>query len=173
VQLALKKGHQIGNHNYYHENITAKIKNVNEKEVKNYMKKSTKIFYEKLGVAPKYFRPPFGELNNQIAIILRKLDFKIALWNLDSKDWYWEKDGRDKLNIVKSFRDALYDIKKGSKSFISLQHEKSKNLEAENERLNYIIDLIRMKDYKIVPLYKCLNDKNPYFNKKQLANFDL
>lgn len=175
VQLGLKKGHQIGNHNYYHESILSKIKSLNKKEILEYMKKSTKIFYEKLGVAPKYFRPPYGDINNEIVKLLNKLNFKIALWNLDTKDWYWEKPGRDKLNIVKSFIDAIFKSSKGNgfKSFVSLQHEKSNNLEAEYERLNYIIDLIRMNGYKIVPLYKCLNDKNPYFDKKQLAVFKL
>lgn len=173
VKLALKKGHQIGNHNYYHDNVIDKIKKVNQIEVLKYMKKSTELFYQKLGKAPKYFRPPYGELNDELAILIKNLNFKIAYWNLDTKDWYWEKKGRDKLNIVKSFIEALDKSKCTGKPFISLQHEKSNNSEAEYERLNYIIDLIRMYGYKIVPLHECLNDKNPYFNKEELAVFDL
>jgi peptidoglycan/xylan/chitin deacetylase (PgdA/CDA1 family) len=173
VKKALKKGHQIGNHNYFHQNITQKLQNATEADVLQYMKKSTQIFYKKIGVAPKYFRPPFGEITNAICEMLRKFKFQIALWNLDTMDWYWEKEGRDKLKIVQVFIDELVNNKNPSSSYISLQHEKSKNLEAEFERLNYIIDLVRMKGFKIVPMWKCVNDDSPYFDKNELAIFDV
>jgi len=170
VKLAMKKGHEIGNHNFYHNNIEEELQNSNEEEIKKYMRKSTQIFYKKLGVAPKYFRPPYGAINNRITKILNKLNFKIALWNLDTNDWYWEEEGRDKLKIVETFTEELSKPKnERENSYISLQHEKSKNPEAEIERLNHIIDLIQMKNYEIVTLSECLNDKNPYFDKDQLA----
>ncbi len=173
VKKALEKGHQIGNHNYYHQNVTKNLENATENDILEYMMKSTRVFYKKLGVAPKYFRPPFGDITNRISEVLRKFNFQIALWNLDTMDWYWEGDSRDKLQIVKAFTDELIDNKNRSSSYISLQHEKSKNLEAEFERLNYIIDLIRMKGYEIVPVWKCLNDVSPYFNEDELALFDI
>jgi len=172
VKKALQKGHQIGNHNYFHQNITAKLENATEVDVLQYMKKSTKIFHKIIGVAPKYFRPPFGDITNRICEMLKKFHFQIALWNLDSEDWYWEKEGRDKLKVVQTFTDEL-NRKERKRSYISLQHEKSKNLEAEFERLNYIIDLIRMKGFQFVPIWKCINDSSAYFNNDELAIFDI
>lgn len=167
VKRAYKDGHQIANHNIFHIDIEQKLANASEYEIIKYIKKSTNIFKKNIGVYPKYFRPPYGNINDRISEILTKSGFKVVLWNLDTKDWYWEKEGRDKLKIVETFKKELLGSNV-EKSYISLQHEKSKNLEAELERLNYIIDLIQMKKYKLVTLAECMNDcSKGYFTKAE------
>ena len=105
MKKVLTEGHQIGNHNYFHTSISKDLENSNSDKISQYFLKSTKSFYEKLGIAPKYFRPPFGDIDSRLAKILTEMGFKIPMWNIDSNDWYWNAKGRDKLNIVKSFKD--------------------------------------------------------------------
>lgn len=169
AKKAYESGHQIGSHSIYHDNMTEILANATYNQVYRYVRQSTKIFYKNLGVAPKYFRPPYGEITPNLSKILISLGFRIILWNYDSFDWYWESEGNiKKLNIIEGYKKLLLSTD-ADKSYLSLQHEKSNNPEADIERLNYIIDLIRMKDYNIVTVADCLNDNSGgYFTEKEL-----
>ena len=167
---ALNDGHQIANHNFFHYSMNEEFEKENNTDrllIQIY--NSTNIFEKELGIAPIFYRPPYGEIDVPVAKLLDNLGFKISLWNLDSKDWYWEGKGiEEKLNIVNAFKSSFnYGFED---NFISLLHEKTNNPEAEYERLDHIIDLINFKGLKTVTMSECLGGINSYFDNDKIPS---
>lgn len=133
---------------------------------------SDKIFRKIIGVSPKFLRPPYGEITKEIAITLKDWGYYISLWNINTFDWYWR--GLKKLNIVKSYSNELKnkDPKfKMQESYISLQHDITRNVEATIERYSYIIDMIREKGFKLVSLAECIGKPDEkYFEELNYLN---
>lgn len=76
-------GHILANHSHNHANLgtmpdLAKV----EDEVDR-----THTIIEGAGVAPEYFRFPFGSSNCATADLVRSFGYKIAGWHTDSADW--------------------------------------------------------------------------------------
>ncbi len=170
---ALSEGHQIANHNFFHNSMNEEYEKENKIDrLLLQIDNSTRIFENELGIAPVFYRPPYGEIDTPVAKLLYNLGFKVCLWNLDSKDWFWEgKEAEDKLNIVNAFKLAFNNHIEDN--FISLLHEKTKNIEAEYERLDHIIDLIDMKGYKTVTMSECLGGINSYFDNDKVPSREL
>jgi peptidoglycan/xylan/chitin deacetylase (PgdA/CDA1 family) len=159
VQKAFNAGHDVGNHTFDHPSLLKTFKsNTRIEDVKKQLIYSSELFKEGLGVVPRYFRPPFGDIDKPVNSLLLKLGFKVFLWNLDTKDWSLDaRDVVDKLAIVNKFRDAFNDHPE-EREYISLQHEKSNNPEADLERINHIVELILSKGFKIVTMSECIGD---------------
>jgi len=169
----IEEGHQIVSHTFNHRNLTVSVsQKKNCSELKFQIFESDRMFKEKLGVSPKFFRPPFGDITKEIAITLKNWGYYISLWKIDTKDWFWE--GLERLNIVKSYTDNLKNSHPDFKmedSYISLQHEHTWNVEAIIERYSYIIDLIREKGYKLVDMAECSGNPNDkYFDELDYEN---
>lgn len=162
----IREGHEIAHHSFDHSNFTNNVLNHSTScgFLKLQMGYSDKLFREHLGISPRYFRPPYGEITPEILDVLENWHYKTIMWNLDTYDWYWDNDGRDRLEIVESYKEAFLPEPKAG-SFITLQHDKGRNVEANAERYNYIIDIINHSGYKFVKLDECLEDREgSYFN---------
>ncbi|TKI89896.1 polysaccharide deacetylase family protein, partial [Bacillus cereus] len=76
-------GHVIGNHTYSHPNLAK----VNEDEYRNQIIKTEEILNRLAGYAPKFIRPPYGEiLENQLKWATEQ-NFMIVQWSVDTVDW--------------------------------------------------------------------------------------
>jgi peptidoglycan/xylan/chitin deacetylase (PgdA/CDA1 family) len=164
AKKALDEGHEIGNHTYDHLSLTEILKSKSRVEtLKQQLISSSELYKLLLGVIPKYFRPPYRDIDDSLNNLLTSLDFDTFLWNLDTRDWDWDsRRSPDKLAIANTYKKAFAG-QPGVREYISLQHEKSTNPEAELERIDHIVDLILSKGFKIVPLSVCIGDeKGPY-----------
>ena len=79
----LDRGHEIANHTYSH--ITFSQANLNrlpgeiekcEAEILNFTENK-----------PKLFRPPEGMISGELKRVASDMDYKVILWDLDTKDW--------------------------------------------------------------------------------------
>lgn len=110
-------GHQIGNHSFNHLNgwktDTQKyIDNVLETEemISRYTKSSLKLF-----------RPPYGKIKPLQSYQLRKLGFKIIMWDVICKDYDVNLQPKDcELNVIQNVSSGsivvFHDSKKASKN---------------------------------------------------------
>jgi peptidoglycan/xylan/chitin deacetylase (PgdA/CDA1 family) len=81
----VSEGHLIGNHSFSH---SIKFFFDFKKEIE----KTNQIIKEITGMETKFFRPPYGILHPWLKNYLLKNEYKILLWDVDSKDWQGKID---------------------------------------------------------------------------------
>lgn len=83
VQYVLSNGHSIGSHSMNHF-IMSKL---SIEEMEDELLQSTKVIEDITKEEVVLFRPPYGEVNDQIKGVVHNHHKKIILWNKDSEDW--------------------------------------------------------------------------------------
>ncbi len=130
MDMLLEKGYEIGNHTYSHR-ILKKIGKIN---VKNEIDTTEEEIINHNGEKTKYIRPPCGEYDDNLINLSIENDYKIVLWNIDTKDWMHET----KSNIVKN---VMSRVKGGD---IILFHDyttgKNNTVEALDDLIPRLID---------------------------------
>jgi peptidoglycan/xylan/chitin deacetylase (PgdA/CDA1 family) len=123
-------GHQIGSHSRNHVNFS-KLSYQEQYEQMKYSKEKIERFSE---TKIKYFRPPFGQFNDETITAAQRLNLKIVMWRVASLDW---QKGITAAEVVDNVVNHLED------GAIILLHELPVTLEA----LPKLIDEIREKGY--------------------------
>ncbi|MFW5981391.1 MAG: polysaccharide deacetylase family protein, partial [bacterium] len=83
VKKIAAEGHHIENHTFTHPHCNSLSKERLTEELE-----STSDLIEKLtGKRPRYFRPPFGEYNNNVIQTSNQLGYQVIQWSIDSHDW--------------------------------------------------------------------------------------
>ncbi|KAH6567910.1 hypothetical protein BASA60_008859 [Batrachochytrium salamandrivorans] len=135
-------GHQIGIHTWSHPNSTA----VSNEQYVAEIVYTAQIIKEVIGVTPRFFRPPYGDIDDRIRAILLNLGLTIVEWNVDSQD----ADGA--LDVAQQFQTKA---NAGSDPVISLEHDLFATSEPQaGAALDAI--LAGSGKYTPMPLDKCL-----------------
>lgn len=127
----LDGGHKIGTHAHNHTNLT----NLSFDEQYRQVKTSINIIEKVTGQKVEYFRPPFGQYNEDTIAILKELQLVPTMWEISSYDWDNKKNPE---KIVSNVVDNIID---GS---IILLHE----LKQTAEVLEQLIDEVRQKGFE-------------------------
>lgn len=139
VKKIAEKGHDIGNHSSTHPYMTQLSSDVMNKELCDCNREIKKL----TGKSPTLFRPPYGDYNNDVVEAVNSLDMYCVQWNIDSLDW---KDP----SAERIVGNCVNKLEKGS---IILLHNGATNTP---EALPKLIEAIKAKGYKIVPISKLL-----------------
>lgn len=131
----LNEGHLIGTHTTKHLNLVKQTYENQYQDIRNSVKTIETITGDKV----KYFRPPFGQYNNDTIKAAKKLNLTPVLWRVASMDW--ELQGNPEqiiLNVVDNLEDGA----------IILLHELTQTLEV----LPTLIKAIKEKGYEFTLL---------------------
>ena len=139
----IKDGHLIGNHSYYHKNSFGFL---STNKVIEELKSTNKIIEEKTNLKVKFFRPPFGVTNPNIAKAVGKLNLYTFGWSIRSLDTI-AKDPE------KVFQKIISKIKKGD---VLLMHDTS---ELSIEVLEKVLKYLDQNQLKTITLDKLFNLK--------------
>ncbi len=83
IENVIKNGHEIGNHTYSHPHVSC----LNSHTLKSEVEKCESTIYGRTDYKTKLFRPPEGFIDTDVKTVLRDLDYKVILWDLDTRDW--------------------------------------------------------------------------------------
>lgn len=83
ARRVIKEGHEIGNHTYSHANFYRRA----PWQVANEIELCQRTLEDTLGVAPRWFRPPFGCRWFGLFPTLERLKMRNAMWSVDTCDW--------------------------------------------------------------------------------------
>lgn len=75
-----QEGHEIGNHSWSH----LSMKGLSAEEIRAQVDPTNELVTEITGTAPRYFRPPYGRVTDDV---LAAVPMPVILWNLDPLDW--------------------------------------------------------------------------------------
>ena len=144
---ALAAGHHIENHGWDHTNFM----NLTVSQVAEQVDNTNQIIWDRLGVVPRFVRPPHGKIDAKRAIGVWDLDQGIASWNLDPQDYRTDWTSQQVLDIV---RVAIEAGSPENDSFIIDLHDGSNIMV---EVLDEMIQLIKANNYAIVSLHECID----------------
>ena len=127
----------VGIHSFNHKNFDKLTK----EEIESDFKKSINIF-KKYKLNYKYFRPPYGIINQNMMSTIENFNLKGILWSIDSEDWNLN-------NMNEIILKSTKNIGPGS---IILFHDYI-NLNTLKKIVSKILD----NGYEIVPLSSFIN----------------
>ncbi|WP_456279165.1 polysaccharide deacetylase family protein [Bacillus sp. AK128] len=127
----VEDGHKIGSHAANHKNLTTLSK---ERQYMN-IKTSVDKLEQTIGQKVHYFRPPFGQYNEETMKIIEALNLTPVMWDITSYDW------NHKTNPTCIKTNVIDYLKEGS---IILLHE----LQQTAVVLPELIDEIRNKGFE-------------------------
>lgn len=143
----LRDGHTIGNHTYWHPELTkTNIQNMvweieqNEKELQNVLKIKTNLF-----------RAPYGALTERHVQKLSELGYRVIGWSIDTEDWRNLPASEIKQKIINQLHPGA----------IVLMHSAghwTQDLSGTVEALDEIIPLLKKKGYMFVTIPEMFND---------------
>lgn len=79
----VSRGHEIANHTYSHKTVHQLDYDSLKREIEAC---ESKIF-EKTSIKTRLMRPPEGMIDTSVTRIARELDYKVILWDIDTRDW--------------------------------------------------------------------------------------
>ena len=79
----MRRGHEIGNHTYTHPHVSG----VDSDSLKKEIEECESVIYELTDYKTKLFRPPEGMIDTDVRNVIHCLDYKVILWDVDTRDW--------------------------------------------------------------------------------------
>jgi peptidoglycan-N-acetylglucosamine deacetylase len=154
LQRIVDEGNEIGNHTFTHPDISE----ISQRQLDFEVKLTNRLFAAKLGVQPKYFRPPYDideepETDDQAAPVvhIQNMGFIVIGNKIDTNDWD-ERVRKTPAEIAQSVLDQLNRMKakpqfRGS---VILMHDGGGDRSVTVASLPVLIDTLRAHGYQIV-----------------------
>lgn len=136
VEAIINRGHEIGNHTYSHPHVSC----LNTANLTAEVEKCESAIYGLTDYKTKLFRPPEGMIDADVRSVLRNLDYKVILWDIDTRDWAHTPPCDIAANIINNI----------SSGDIILMHDYIAHNSPTPEALRLFIPELVKKGYKFV-----------------------
>ncbi|KAF9339764.1 chitin deacetylase [Linnemannia elongata] len=157
LQETIDQGHHLASHTWSHSGLTT----LTNEEIVAELKWTEKYIFDHTGYKIKYFRPPYGDIDNRVRAIARQLGFKTVIWSneWDTQDWQLSENTITSKQIVGIFNSGLKSLPDRKKGVITLQHDGDKKLVTMARTL---LDMGIKKGMRPMHIAQCLDDKVGY-----------
>jgi peptidoglycan/xylan/chitin deacetylase (PgdA/CDA1 family) len=164
AQEIVKRGHTVGSHSWTHRDLTT----LSLYDVINEFNTSISLFKEILGVTPKYYRPPYGNITLKLMNeINSQTSMNLSMWNMDLNDWriiekinpmLW---ATTQLDYIQKVITSSSNFNHNPPSMIILGHD----IRSTNNMIRNVVNYLKYLGYTFVDLDTCyqnwLIDKKP------------
>ena len=83
AKAQLDAGHWVGNHSLTHGHMNG----MSQQQQYSELQQTNQLIQQATGVAPKLFRPPYGETGPGLKGVAQQLGLTEIIWDVDSQDW--------------------------------------------------------------------------------------
>ncbi|PKI83997.1 hypothetical protein MVES1_002426 [Malassezia vespertilionis] len=159
AQRGFAEGHDICVHTWSHRYMTT----LTDTQVFAELYYTMRIIKDTMGVTPRCWRPPYGDVDDRVRAIATALGLRTMLWSDDTDDWNITPDGKSPTSKINSnYQNIIDQAKNGSLDTHGvgvLTHELTDNTMNE-----FIKEYPKIeKAFKhVLPLSACLNATHPY-----------
>ncbi|KAI8845911.1 hypothetical protein BJ741DRAFT_586133 [Chytriomyces cf. hyalinus JEL632] len=151
---AYNAGHDIGIHTWSHP----RLPELSDDQIVSELVYGARAIFEVTGKMPKFFRPPYGAIDDRVRTIGSYLGLEAVTWSHDTLDWSYVASGTTQQRVPQAFQEWL---QQGITRAITLQHDVfEETVAAIPQSMDVLINAGRT----IVPLSKCLNIPSAYGN---------
>ncbi|KAF9940337.1 chitin deacetylase [Modicella reniformis] len=152
----VKEGHHVA---WSHAGMTS----LTNEQIVAEIKWTEKIVFDVTGLKAKYWRPPYGDVDNRVREIARQLGYVTVIWTKewDSNDWQIPDKTITNKEIFRNFKWALSTIPKLKGGVITLEHD------LYTQTVNIagpLLDVGMKKGLEPMDIARCVNDPHPYQN---------
>lgn len=136
MEMVISRGHEIGNHTYTHPHVNR----LDASTLYNEIEKCENALFSHTDYKTKLFRPPEGMIDGYVKSVIKQLDYKVILWDIDTLDW------------AHTPPDVIADkvISSISSGDIILMHDYISYYSPTPEALEAFIPILLEKGYKFV-----------------------
>lgn len=132
------------------------------------IKWAEKIVFDVTGLKTKYWRPPYGDVDNRVREIVRQMGYKTVIWTKewDSNDWQIPDKTITNKEVFRNFKWALSTVPKLKGGVITLEHD------LYTQTVNVagpLLDMGMKKGLEPMDIARCVNDPEPYQNSALLS----
>ncbi len=146
IKQAHEAGHTIGNHSWGHPDMGL----LPATDVLPEIIRASDAIREITGVAPVFFRPPFGSLSTHVLTQVRQLDLTTVLWNAGEEARDWSNPG---INFI--VKSILAKARNGS---IILMHDSGGDRSQTVAALSIIIEKLKEKGFRLVSVQQMVEN---------------
>lgn len=159
-------GHLVASHSYSHPDLTT----LTREQVREQLVKNGERIAQIIGVFPRFFRPPFGNINSIVmeegeccldsryticssrrGPIAAALDSEVVLWNWDSNDWTFEGSTLQAAGeALQSYYTQL--VSKANGNVLVLNHDRVDNTA---NAIGRILDIIKNAGFTTQTVASC------------------
>ncbi|KAG0049266.1 hypothetical protein BGZ83_005907 [Gryganskiella cystojenkinii] len=168
AQRGLNDGHTICSHTWSHPSMTT----LTNAEVVAEFYYSLRMIKQVLGITPKCWRPPYGDVDDRVRAIAWQMGMRTILWDRDTNDWKINGDQVTPGPDAITYATANKTVDSWIKSREQGKDNKNGHIVLEHELSNATITLTEFwlptiqKDYQTMPATACNNIAQPYWEKK-------
>ncbi|CAO3596467.1 unnamed protein product [Absidia cylindrospora] len=161
AKRSLNDGHVICVHTWSHPAMTTQT---NEQVVAEFYW-TLRAIKEAVGITPKCWRPPFGDVDDRVRAIAWQMGMTTMIWNKDSNDWNMPGDGGGNLpwDTVDGYFEGWVEARKNGSDntvgTICLEHELNNATVKMTEK--WLPTLQQTFDVKSI--HDCLGITQPYW----------
>ncbi|KAF9390392.1 chitin deacetylase [Podila verticillata] len=158
VKRELAEGHHLASHTWSHHALTT----LSNEQIVAEMKWTEKAVLAATGLKLKYMRPPYGDINNRVRFVLKKLGYIPVDWTGDAFDTNdWRMPTMSEATVIATFTKSLDAYAKGDKSkgFYCLEHDLNTMTVGAAQKL---IPLGEARNISIANVAQCQSDAQPY-----------
>jgi len=138
-----------------HSNTHPKMSELSSSQVKNELQKSMNLITNITGKKVRFFRPPYGDYNDQLINEADALGLQTIQWSVDSLDW----KGLSANQIFERVKNGVHS------GAIILFHNNSDHI---LEALPIIISYLKQEGYSMVKLSDLVYENNYLKNNKKI-----
>lgn len=140
------KGHLVGTHTWSH----LALPTLTNEQIVAQIEWSIWAMNATTGQIPRWFRPPYGAIDNRVRAITRQFNLRAVLWDHDSNDWQLNSNPEKEPEILEAVKSWIDGPKTGG---IILEHDSTDKTVSLGLKINEIIG----EDQWTVA--QCANDK--------------
>ncbi|KAI7901820.1 uncharacterized protein BX663DRAFT_436679 [Cokeromyces recurvatus] len=149
VKRAFDEGHELAIHTWSHNFMTT----LTNEQIVAELKWTELAIKEVTGFSPRFFRPPYGDIDNRVRDIATALGFKSVIWDHDTNDWMLGENapGFKAEWIDGNFTEWIAEAATATTGGLSLEHDIQKvTVDAAIKNLPGL-----QKAYKVVTVGEC------------------
>ncbi|KAF9396570.1 chitin deacetylase [Podila verticillata] len=158
VKRELEEGHHLASHTWSHHALTT----LTNEQIVAEMKWTEKAVLAATGLRLKYMRPPYGDINNRVRFVLKKLGYIPVDWTGDAFDTNdWRQPTMSEATVIATFTKSLdaYVAGPKTKGFYCLEHDVN---DADVTVAQKLIPLGLARKINIASVAGCESDAQPY-----------
>ncbi|CAO3566297.1 unnamed protein product [Mortierella alpina] len=165
AKRGLNDGHTICVHTWSHPHMTT----LTNAEVVAEFYYALRIIKEVLGITPKCWRPPYGDIDDRVRAIGWQMGLRAFIWDLDTNDWQINGDQVAPMPDHPTYEGVNATVSSWIENRVKGNDTKHGHVVLEHELSNATITLAEFwlptiqKQYETMPATACNNIAQPYW----------